>query len=306
MRGLLFFIILVIAVILIRCGSSKSSASKISEYSNTSLLVEYGEYVYQREDCKKCHTQLILEASSELISLDHYGGYRKPAWTYLFLYEPRFMIPGCNMPSYKHLKDNKLDKAILKQILSNRKVSKRAIENYWNQLNQLTVDYTDEFKDDLEAEVLETSELISLVAYLQQIPRSSEKRAIDSLKNIQYQKEMEALDLLYEKSDSIIASVLKDPKSIEVGKELFSVNCAVCHGEKAQGHVGPNLTDEYWIYGGDKKSIIETITSGRTYGMPSHKHKFTPHQIGQVAAYVISLSGSNPENPKAPEGEKAK
>lgn len=303
MKGAIYFIILVIA--LWSCGSSKSETTNITEYSSDLLLVDYGEYIYEREDCKKCHTLLISEANSKIFSLDHYGGSRSPAWTYLFLSEPRFMIPGCSMPSFKHLKEKELDKPILKQILSKRNVSRRDIEVYWNHLNQVTLEYMDDFKEAIQVEESDASELIPLIAYLQQIPRSSAKRHHDSIEYIQYQKEMLALERVYEKSDSIIESILQSPQSIKKGKQLFKANCSVCHGENAEGYVGPNLTDEYWIYGGDNNSIIETIINGRVNGMPSHKHKFTPEQIGQVTAYVISLKGSKPNNPKAPEGTKA-
>lgn len=40
--------------------------------------------------------------------------------------------------------------------------------------------------------------------------------------------------------------------------------------------------------------------------MPSHKYKFTPKKVGQVASYVMCLRGSNSEYPKAPQGTKEK
>jgi mono/diheme cytochrome c family protein/cbb3-type cytochrome oxidase cytochrome c subunit len=304
MKGTFYFIILIIIIAVWSCGSAKSKTSKITEYSGESVLVDYGEYIYEREECRKCHTQLISEANENMFSLDHYGGSRSPAWTYLLLIEPKFMIPGCTMPSFKYLKEKKLDKDIHKQLLMRRKIPIRDHEIYWKQFNKLTVEYLDAFKNDIQLEESEASELIPLIAYLQQIPRSAEKRYVDSLEWIEYQKEELAINRLYENSDSIIAATLQNGKSIEKGQQLFRTNCVVCHGEKAQGEVGPNLTDEYWIYGGDNKSIIETIMNGRQNGMPSHKYKFTPEQIGQVAAYIISLKGSSPENAKAPEGIK--
>ena len=41
---------------------------------------------------------------------------------------------------------------------------------------------------------------------------------------------------------------------IQAGREVFLTTCAACHGEDGKGNreVGaPNLTDQYWVYGGD-------------------------------------------------------
>lgn len=306
MKGAFYFIILIIVIAVWGCGSTKSKTSRITEYSDESMLVDYGEYIYEREDCKKCHTQLISEANENTFSLDDYGGLRSTAWTYLFLLEPRYLIPGCSMPSYKYLEKKELDKDILRQILSKRKITKSELEKNWRELNQATLDYMNGFKDDINLEESKVSALVPLVAYLQQLPRSPEKRYLDSLENIKHRKEMLAIEFLYKKSDSIISATLNDPSSIENGKQLFNVNCSVCHGKSAQGEIGPNLTDDYWIYGGDNENIIRTIINGSPNGMPSHKYKFTPKVVGQVASYVISLKGSNPANPKAPQGTKEK
>ena len=52
---------------------------------------------------------------------------------------------------------------------------------------------------------------------------------------------------------------------LEAGATLFADNCTSCHGEDAKGmqELGaPNLTDAIWLYGGDRETIIETITNG--------------------------------------------
>jgi len=89
------------------------------------------------------------------------------------------------------------------------------------------------------------------------------------------------------------------------GKKLFKKNCAVCHGVGGGGKIGPNLTDEYWILGGGIENIYNTIAEGGRpgKGMIAWKNSFNPQKLQQLSAYIMSLQGTNPENPKAPQGD---
>lgn len=53
-----------------------------------------------------------------------------------------------------------------------------------------------------------------------------------------------------------------DAAGIESGKKIFTANCVACHGDKGQGGVGPNLTDQYWIHGGSLKDVFKSIKYG--------------------------------------------
>jgi cytochrome c oxidase cbb3-type subunit 3 len=99
-----------------------------------------------------------------------------------------------------------------------------------------------------------------------------------------------------------------DPTLIEEGRGLFAQNCKSCHGEQAQGaSIGPNLTDVYWIHGGNIKDIFKTIKNGvQEKGMISWQQTLSNKQIAAVATFVRSLQGSNPPNPKAPQGTEYK
>ncbi|HNP33730.1 MAG TPA: cbb3-type cytochrome c oxidase N-terminal domain-containing protein [Flavobacterium sp.] len=98
---------------------------------------------------------------------------------------------------------------------------------------------------------------------------------------------------------------LTDAPSIAKGKAIFMANCTACHRADAGGQIGPNLTDDHWIFGGDIKNLFHTITNGGRdgKGMVAWKGTLKPTQIQQVASYVLSLQGSNPKNPKAPDGD---
>jgi cytochrome c oxidase cbb3-type subunit III len=100
-------------------------------------------------------------------------------------------------------------------------------------------------------------------------------------------------------------TLLTDPAAISSGSEIFKKNCVACHGIKAEGLVGPNLTDDFWIHGGGVKNIFRTVTNGvPEKGMLSWKTQLKPKEIQEVASYVISLHGSNPPNAKPPQGTK--
>ncbi len=89
---------------------------------------------------------------------------------------------------------------------------------------------------------------------------------------------------------------------IAEGKKIFQVACIACHSEGGGGNVGPNLTDDYWLHGGDIKSVFKTIKYGIN-AMPTWQNSYSNKQIGQLASYVKSLHGTNPPNAKTPQGE---
>ena len=52
----------------------------------------------------------------------------------------------------------------------------------------------------------------------------------------------------------------------------------------------PNLTDNIWLYGGDRETIRETLRYGRAGVMPEWETKLGNERIMLLAAYVYSLS----------------
>lgn len=98
---------------------------------------------------------------------------------------------------------------------------------------------------------------------------------------------------------------LSDADDLAAGKIIFQGNCVACHKASGGGGIGPNLTDDYWIQGGGIKNIFRTISEGGRSGkgMISWKSELRPAEIAQVASYILMLHGTNPEEPKEPEGE---
>lgn len=81
--------------------------------------------------------------------------------------------------------------------------------------------------------------------------------------------------------------------NIASGAELFEETCAACHNENAKGNQelgAPNLTDAYWIYGGDRQSILTTLWHGREGHMPAWEARLSTTERKLLALYVLDLN----------------
>ncbi|MCB0345201.1 MAG: c-type cytochrome [Bdellovibrionales bacterium] len=104
-------------------------------------------------------------------------------------------------------------------------------------------------------------------------------------------------------ADALLALV-SDASAVERGKAVFAAKCAVCHGAQAQGLVGPNLTDDYWLHGGAITDVHSVVVNGVVEkGMQSWKGFISDQEIGEVVAFIWTLHGSNPPDPKKPQGD---
>jgi cytochrome c oxidase cbb3-type subunit 3 len=99
-------------------------------------------------------------------------------------------------------------------------------------------------------------------------------------------------------------TVLSAGADLLLGKEIFDTKCAVCHAIDGGGGVGPNMTDQYWIHGGDIKDLFRIIKVGvPEKGMISWKSQLKPSQMQQVASYILTFQGTTPADPKDPQGD---
>ena len=118
---------------------------------------------------------------------------------------------------------------------------------------------------------------------------------------------------------SDLAAINGDPELLRFalagGEAAFGDNCAPCHGRGAQGAFGyPNLRDDSWLWGGTLDAIQQTVQHGvraddpktRSPGaqMPAFGRLLTEPQIGDVADYVMSLSGRADDTQAATRGAK--
>ena len=95
-----------------------------------------------------------------------------------------------------------------------------------------------------------------------------------------------------------------DDATLAQGREIWIANCVACHGDGGEGGVGPNMTDAYWIHGGGIRNVFKTIKYGvPAKGMIPWEAQLSPGEMQSVASYILSLEGTNPANPKEPQGD---
>lgn len=78
------------------------------------------------------------------------------------------------------------------------------------------------------------------------------------------------------------------------GEALFAENCAACHGERGEGNrdVGAvRLNDRVWLYGGDKASIVRSISNPRMGVMPAWGPRLDAATVNMLTVYVHALGG---------------
>lgn len=90
------------------------------------------------------------------------------------------------------------------------------------------------------------------------------------------------------------------------GEVIFKSNCAACHLENGAGSVGPNLTDKFWLHGGDFSSIYKTVYEGVDgKGMAAWGDILMSDDIHKVSSYIETLRNTDVKG-KAPEGDEYK
>jgi cytochrome c oxidase cbb3-type subunit 3 len=106
-----------------------------------------------------------------------------------------------------------------------------------------------------------------------------------------------------EMTDEVLVTLSEDPGTIAAGQRTFEANCVACHGDRAQGNIGPNLTDGRWIHGGAPTSIYATVRDGvGTRGMPTWGPVLGDRGVQSVVAYVLTLRDTNVPG-RSPEGD---
>ena len=68
------------------------------------------------------------------------------------------------------------------------------------------------------------------------------------------------------------------------GKEVFSQNCAACHGSDGGGGTGPALAGQEQYTKPD--SVVDQVRNGGG-GMPAFGDRLTPQELSDVSSYVV-------------------
>ena len=78
----------------------------------------------------------------------------------------------------------------------------------------------------------------------------------------------------------------------ERGRVAVQDNCASCHGDDGTGmaEVGSaDLADKYWLYGGDRQTILTTVYYGRQGQMQTWEGRLSPLDIKLLTLYILDL-----------------
>lgn len=123
-----------------------------------------------------------------------------------------------------------------------------------------------------------------------------EKEMVESQKDINAYLDKMAMNV-----DETNATLMTESSDISAGKGVFEINCVSCHNPKGEGIIGPNLTDNFWLYGNDIKDLFKLVKTGNANGMPEHASKLNPIQIQQVTSFVLSLPYTEGKEPQGTE-----
>lgn len=87
-----------------------------------------------------------------------------------------------------------------------------------------------------------------------------------------------------------------DPQAMAEGQEIYIRVCAHCHGGNGEGGMGPDLTDDYWRFGGTDKVLYKTITLGRKETkMPGFWNSLKSDEIWKIIAFIRSKYKGSPD-----------
>ncbi len=78
------------------------------------------------------------------------------------------------------------------------------------------------------------------------------------------------------------------------GAEIYSENCAACHGEAGEGgrdFGAPRLANQIWLYGGEKEEVVQQIIQPRLGVMPGWTDRLDDTTIKMLTVYVHALGG---------------
>jgi cytochrome c oxidase cbb3-type subunit 3 len=119
-----------------------------------------------------------------------------------------------------------------------------------------------------------------------------------------YDNQAEELLALGEITENTLVDLMADQSMMNGGEKIFQAKCATCHGMFGEGGIGPNLTDDYWLHGGQLMDVYRTVREGvPAKGMLAWERQLRPAELMAVSSYVGTMLGTEPPNPKPPQGD---
>jgi cytochrome c oxidase cbb3-type subunit III len=110
-----------------------------------------------------------------------------------------------------------------------------------------------------------------------------------------HREKVAAAALGQEMNEGVLARLMQDPAMMKDARSVYQVRCVQCHADRGQGNIGPNLTDDHWLYGSASlMDIFEIVSNGRPQkGMPTWSRTLRPVELAQVSAFVGTLRNTN-------------
>jgi cytochrome c oxidase cbb3-type subunit 3 len=101
-----------------------------------------------------------------------------------------------------------------------------------------------------------------------------------------------------------VARSLESDEWVLMGAAIFEERCVLCHDQGGRGKagLGLNLTDDVYKNVTDVQGILDVLRDGIGVAMPSQRANLNDTEMALVAAYVVSLRGTNDPAGIPPEG----
>lgn len=101
----------------------------------------------------------------------------------------------------------------------------------------------------------------------------------------------------------LLDEAIENEDFIDAGQGKYASTCAACHGDKGQGGIGPNLTDDAWLHGGSPMDIYNVIDVGvPEKGMAAWGATLSHEEHVGLVVFIDSIRNTNVEGGKEPEG----
>ncbi len=254
-----------------------STNPKLKNLKPYTALQLAGRDIYQREGCVNCHTQTVRPLKAEVLRYGDYsktgefhydrpflwgskrtgpdlariGGKYPDEWHEQHFTNPQAFYPKSNMPKYYWFNDNKVN---VKETIAHMKT--------------LKFPYTQDDVKELEG----ATEMDAIVAYMQVLGTAVERKPV-----------IEVDESMIEAESPFKGKV----EAAAAGKKLYKMECAGCHGQNAEGNIGPGFTD---IMEGEPADtdLYLTIANGIEEAMPGYASQFTKEQIWQLVEFIKS------------------
>jgi cytochrome c oxidase cbb3-type subunit 3 len=106
-------------------------------------------------------------------------------------------------------------------------------------------------------------------------------------------------------TDTALVEMAASAATVAAGRATYTTSCVACHGVQAQGIIGPNLTDAYWLHGAKPTDVLRTVSTGvAAKGMPAWEPVLGADRVEEVVAFLLTLKDTNVKG-KEPQGDLA-